>query len=251
MQQRTNPQAAHYDRWLADYESHYYGGASGRYRENFIYTMFDGIDLNGLDVIELACGSGANSAYLQKRFPECRLTGLDISPLSCKAYEDLVHRPCIHADLTDRSFISPGLFDAAVVIAGLHHCANDLRLALTNISRLIKPGGWLLMEEPSSRFLLEPIRRVWYRLDPMFEHSNERALDPDALVKLGADIFRLHDCTYFGGPANLFLLNSMILRMPTKWKSMIAPALMSAERAWNRLPWAWCHMCFRSRWVRL
>src|SRR5262249_37346217 len=152
---------------LADYEKHYYAAESALYRERFIYTIFDGIELNGLDVIELACGSGANSAYLQKRFPECRLTGLDISRLSCKAYEDMVGRPCFHADLTDRSFVLPGLFDAAVVIFGVHHCANDMRLALANISRLLKPGGWLLMVEPSARFFLEPVRRVWYRLDPL------------------------------------------------------------------------------------
>jgi SAM-dependent methyltransferase len=251
MQQAANPQAAHYDGLLADYEKHYYAAESARYRESFIYTIFDGIDLNGLDVIELACGSGANSAYLQRRFPECRLTGLDISPLSCKAYEDRIRRPCIHADLTDRSFVSPGLFDAAIVIFGVHHCANNSRLALANISGLVKPGGWLLMVEPSARFFLESVRRVWYRLDSMFEHSNERAIDPDALLTLGADLFRLHDCTYFGGPANIFILNSMILRMPLKLKSMIAPGLMIAERAWNRLPWAWCHVGFRARWIRL
>jgi hypothetical protein len=57
-----NPQKAHYERIHDLYSAHYYDESSMKYREEFIYDpLFQGVDLNDKDVLELASGNGANT----------------------------------------------------------------------------------------------------------------------------------------------------------------------------------------------
>ena len=150
-------QAEHYDQILADYERHYYDESSMRYRDRYIYSrLFAGLDLSGKRVIELACGSGFNTQALLRRFPDVDVIGLDISPLSCDAYKANTGRASYAFDLTcsEQSFW-PEPADYAFVVGGLHHCVRDLSATFVCLSRLIKPGGALLMVEPNAAFFSE------------------------------------------------------------------------------------------------
>src|SRR5271154_3846183 len=79
MAETSDRQAQHYDRILSDYDQHYYDAQSTVYRERFILgPLVEGLDLNGKEVADLACGSGETSLFLRRRFPGVRTTGFDI-----------------------------------------------------------------------------------------------------------------------------------------------------------------------------
>ncbi len=250
MDSLDNPQRQHYEGVIDAYDAHYYDAWSMRYRDEFIYApMWGDLDLGGKRVAELASGAGGNSLALMRRFPDVRVEGFDISPTACARYRAATGQPAHEVDLT-RAMPEMEPFDAAFVVGGLHHCVTDLPATLANIARLLKPGGLLLMSEPSSRFFLEAVRKLWYRLDSNFQADTEAALDHDRIAALGLDWFAPQDVRYYGGPAFFAVYNSMILRIPLAWKPTISPPLLAAERLWRRLPGTRLHNAFTARWMR-
>jgi SAM-dependent methyltransferase len=245
-----NSQAAHYERILADYDAHYFDAWSMRYRSEFVFgPMWRGLDLNGKKVADLACGSGFNSVALRERFPGARVTGFDIAPSACAAYQRATGFGARRCDLTGPLALAPE-FDAAMIVGGLHHCVADLPQTLRNVAAMLRPGGIFMMLEPSSEFCLEALRNLWYRHDSNFDHANEHALRHDALLAAADGAFALHDLRYLGGPAYFAVLNSMILRIPLSAKRFLSPPLIAAERLWNRLPGRAPFNVFLARWQR-
>lgn len=243
-------QKAHYESIHDVYEAHYYDATSMAYREEFIYDpMLRGLDLNDKTVADLACGSGHTSLSLRRRFPHVSLTGFDISPSACAAYERRVGAPSRVTDLT--KYEDRGAFDIAIIIAGLHHCVSDLQQTLSNIAAMLRPGGLFIMLEPSSLHFLERVRQFWYRMDPSFDDQTEHALDHSELLSLAHENFRVEMLKYFGGPGCFLILQSMILRVPLWAKPALAPPAMVAERVWNQLPGPRWHNYFLARWERI
>ncbi len=247
----SNPQAAHYDRILSDYDRHYYDVHSTRYRERFILEpLLDGMDLRGLKVADLASGSGHTSAYLLQRFPGIEVTGFDVSPEACAGYRKRVGRPSHQFDLTKRQ-AAPGEFDACIVMGGLHHCVADLEATFANIAAMLRPGGQLLMFEPNSEYVLQLARDVWYRFDKYFDEKNERALAHDEILRQSGGRFAAEQVRYFGGPAFFLVYNSLLFRLPAGVKSATSGLLLGAEALHNRVPGRWLHSSFTARWRRV
>lgn len=245
-----NPQFRHYETIIDGYDAHYYDPWSMRYRDEFIYArLWAGLDLDGRRVAEIASGSGHNSLALMRAFPTARVEGFDISATACARYRAATGAAAHEVDLT-RPMAPMAPFDAALVIGGLHHCIADLPRTLENIAGLLKPGGVLMMTEPNSRYALETVRRLWYRLDKTFEADSEAALDHDALAALATAWFEPIDVRYYGGPAYFAVLNSMILRIPVRAKPWLSPPLLAIERWWDRLPGKLPHDMFLARWRR-
>ena len=238
-----------FDRIHDEYERHYNYQASTEYRRRFAYdVVFAGLELNGLEIADLASGSGHNSLALLDRYPGARVIGYDISEKAFQAYRTLVGRDALQVDLT-KPFADGARFDAAMIFGGLHHCLADLPATLSNIASMLKPDAWLLMAEPSREFALDVIRRIWYRLDrEHFDAQTERALKHDDILRMAKGKFRLHDVAYLGGPAYFLILQSMQLRVPLKVKSSIAPFLFLVERAYSRLPGRFWFPYFVARW---
>lgn len=243
-------QISQFERIHDDYSAHYYDIWSMRYREEFIFPLISaGADLNSMHVAELACGSGYNSLALHRRYPKILLSGFDISPSACADFARNLHRPAFQLDLTKPIPVDQK-FDLAFVIGGLHHCVSDLDQTLLNVAKILIPGGTFVMLEPNSEFVLERLRKVWYRLDSSFDSKTEHALNHDDLLRSAGRYFSCTDLRYFGGPAYFGVLNSMVLRIPLKAKPMISPILFFLERYWNRIPGRRLHNVFLARWQR-
>lgn len=247
----VNPQAAHYDRILSDYDRHYYDVHSTRYRERFILEpLLAGIDLRGRRVADLASGTGHTTAYLMQRFPGVEVTGFDVSPGACAGYRRRVGRPSHQFDLTKRQ-AAPGVFDACIVMGGLHHCVADLETTFENIAQMLRPGGLLLMFEPNRQYVLQLARDLWYRLDKYFDESNERALAHDEILRQSHGKFCAEHVRFFGGPAFFLVYNSLLFRLPAGLKSATSDLLLGAEALHNRIPGRWLHSSFTARWRRV
>ncbi len=248
-----NPQQKHYEDMHDIYAAHYYDASALSYREQFILTpLLDGLDLDGRRVADLACGTGHTSLALKRRFPRADLVGFDISKPAQEAYVQAVGSPAYQTDISAKSFVETARsitpFDAAIVVGGLHHCVNDLDVTLGNIALLLKKGGYLLMVEPNAEFLLEFVRKLWYRADAYFHAETESALSHDEILRRGAAEFELDSVRFFGGPAYFLLLNSLLFRLPVGIKPVLQTPLFALERLFNHLPGRALYPAFMARW---
>jgi SAM-dependent methyltransferase len=226
-------QQEHYDRIAADYETHYSDEWSAEYRRRFIYEpMFAGLNLAGMKVLDAMCGSGQTTGYLLTR--GANVTGLDIS----NEVIDTFQERWANASAVQRSLIESGLpdnsFDCVAVVGGLHHIHPNVKAAMREIHRVLKPGGHFCFMEPHSGSLPDVVRRIWYRFDRFFS-DNEAAIDVGALQKDFGDRFELKQARYLGNLAFLLVLNSLIFRIPPRSKRLFAPLLMRMEPLVSRL----------------
>ena len=243
-------QAEHYDRILSAYDRHYYDEQSQAYREKFILNpLLEGCDLRGCRVADLASGSGHTSITLMKRFPGVSMTGFDISPSACEKYKVAVGRPCYQLDLTV-GYTGEEVFDAAIIMGGLHHCISDLPSTLETVARMIKPGGHFFLFEPNKQYFLQWARRVWYGMDTYFDAHTEDGLCHEDLLRLGSGQFSCKNLTFFGGPAFFLVYNSLVFRIPRPVKTCLSPPLMLLEKLYNGLPGRWPFTSFAAHWVR-
>src|ERR1700740_120877 len=120
-----------------------------------------------------------------KRFPGDLTPGLDSSPSACEKYQSAVGRPCYEMDLTV-GYSGEEIFDAAIIMGGLHHCIADLPSTLETVARMIKPGGHFFLFEPNKQYFLQWARRVWYGMDRYFDAGTEDGLSHDDLLRLAA-----------------------------------------------------------------
>lgn len=94
-------------------------------------------------VLDLATGSGDLALALQRRFPEAAIIAADFSPemLSVaqrKGVRETVLADALHLPFPDESF------DCVTVAFGLRNMA-DWSLALREMSRVLRPGGHVLV----------------------------------------------------------------------------------------------------------
>lgn len=226
-------QQEHYDKIAADYETHYSDEWSVEYRRRFIYEpMFDGLNLAGMQVLDAMCGSGQTTSYLLTR--GASVTGLDIS----NEVVDTFQSRWTSANAVKRSLLDSGLpdnsFDCVAVVGGLHHIHPNLKAAVREIHRVLKPGGHFCFMEPHSGSLPDIVRRIWYRFDRYFS-DNEAAIDVSLLQKDFGHSFELKKVKYLGNVAFLLVLNSLIFRIPPGSKRFFAPLLMKLEPWLNKL----------------
>jgi SAM-dependent methyltransferase len=226
-------QQEHYDNIAADYEAHYSDYWSFEYRRRFIYEpMFAGLNLSGMKVLDAMCGSGQTTNYLLSQ--GAIVTGLDIS----NEVIDTFQSRWSDASVVKRSLLASGLpdnsFDCVAVVGGLHHIHPNVKDAVREIHRVLKPGGHFCFMEPHSGSLPDIIRRVWYRFDRFFS-DNEASIDLGLLQRDFETRFELKQAKFLGNFAFLLVLNSLIFRIPPGSKKFFAPLLMRLEPLVNKL----------------
>jgi SAM-dependent methyltransferase len=226
-------QQRHYDDISAEYDRHYSDPYSLEYRREFIYgPMFEGLTLSGLDVLDAMCGSGQTTEYLLSK--HAQVTGLDISSevmdsfsarwSDCRA----VRRSLLASGLPDQSF------DCIAIVGGLHHIQPHVNRAVSEIHRLLRPGGYFCFMEPHSGSLPDLVRRFWYKHDHFFS-PNEASIDVDALESSFSSHFKFKKVEYLGNLAFLLVFNSLIFRIPVKVKPFYSPFLVWLERLIGKL----------------
>lgn len=226
-------QQDHYDQIADQYEAHYSDPCSLEYRRKFIYEpMFEGIDLSGLRVLDAMCGSGQTTEYLLSR--GALVTGLDLSNEVMSSFKSR----WANCDAIQRSLLDSGLpcvyFDCVAIVGGLHHIHPNVSAALHEINRILKPGGYLCFMEPHSGSLPDVIRRIWYKRDRFFS-ANEASISVEFFAREFTTQFKSNKLSYLGNIAFLFVLNSLIFRIPLRAKRFYSPVLIRLESLINKL----------------
>jgi len=220
-------QQLHYDRINSQYEAHYGDACSQRYRQTFIHEpLFDGIELSGMDVLEAMCGNGQTTEFLLSR--GARVTGLDISNAEIHSFrERWSNCDARCASIFDSGFASSS-FDCVAAVGGLHHLQPNIGEAISEIQRVLKVGGYFCFAEPHQGSFPDLIRAFWYKHDNLFA-SNEASIDLQVLKKEFFHQFSVSKELYLGNVAYLLVLNSMIFRIPVRFKRFYTPTLMRIE----------------------
>ena len=112
-----------------------------------------GIDLRGKRILDAGCGSGYGLALVAEALAPTRLCGFDLMPEQI-ALAQLRAVPGASVRVGDITNIEEpdDSFDAVFVFGILHH-VPEWRDALSEIARVLAPGGVLLVEELHGRFV--------------------------------------------------------------------------------------------------
>ncbi|ODU10216.1 MAG: methyltransferase type 11 [Rubrivivax sp. SCN 71-131] len=117
----------------------------------------------GLDVVELGCGNARLARALLRRFPGCRVTGLEVDTRQ--------HAKNLADPQPGLEFVAAGAqaiprpdasFDLALMLKSLHHVPVEaMDAALAEVRRVLRPQGWLLVSEPVYAGALNEIVRLF------------------------------------------------------------------------------------------
>jgi SAM-dependent methyltransferase len=102
-------------------------------------------DVAGADVLDVGCGAGQYAAELLAR--GARVTGIDGSATLLRHARDRVHGRAtlrLHDLEQPLDFAADASFDGIVCALVIHHITDRHRL-LTEMRRVLRPGGWLVM----------------------------------------------------------------------------------------------------------
>jgi len=114
--------------------------------------------------LEVGCGAGFSAPYLMGMYES--FVGVDYS----KELIDCANQ--IHcSDNTQfyceniKTFEIDRKFDVVFMIGFLHH-VDDLKATLTHMKKFVKPGGWLVANEPQhSNFVIRLARKIRKKID--------------------------------------------------------------------------------------
>lgn len=121
------------------------------------------VPLAGSRIIELGCGAAKMARALLARYLDSDLTGVEID-----AHQ---HAKNLAAPQQRLHFVSgvaqdipceDGAFDLAVMLKSLHHVpVEDMQKALSEVARVLRPGGYLYISEPVFDGALNQITRLY------------------------------------------------------------------------------------------
>ena len=110
------------------------------------------IDLINGVILDIGCGSGYSTELIIKRFRPKEMYAFDILREQVeRAKERRLEANIFVGDVTHIELPSE-MFDAAFIFGMLHH-VPEWRVALREISRVLKRGGVLIAEEPDKKAL--------------------------------------------------------------------------------------------------
>ncbi len=146
--------------------------------ENELTVLEALVPLSGQRIIELGCGNARLGRTLLEQFPDASLVGLEV--------DQRQHAKNLTAPQDRLQFVAAGAqeipfadasFDLAMMLKSLHHVPLSLMAqALTEIARVLRPGGHLYVSEPVYAGALNQLIRH-FNDEGIVRAAAQRALD--------------------------------------------------------------------------
>lgn len=130
--------------------------------------ILDNLEILGNErVLDLGCGRGFYLRFLSSRWPGLKLYGVDLNQKYLKIAKKSLKNNHVHlvkADATKLS-LSDNFFDRIIASEILEHIKDDQK-ALSEIYRVLKPGGITLITVPNKNypFLWDPLNWLLERI---------------------------------------------------------------------------------------
>ncbi len=108
------------------------------------------VPLAGQRIIELGCGAAPLARALLARFPDSELTGVEVDARQhAKNLASPQERLHFVAGVAQDIAADDAAFDLALMLKSLHHVPiASMAQALTEVARVLRPGGHLYVSEP-------------------------------------------------------------------------------------------------------
>lgn len=158
------------------------------------HTVYRNVDLSeAQQLLEVGCGVGAQTAILLRRFPQLKITGIDLNEKQLaaaqKSLKDLSYAKgrfkIKKMDAQNMNFEAKS-FDAAFLCWILEHVPDPLQI-LNEVRRVLRPGGAVYITEVvNSSFFLDPYSpNLWKYWMAFNDYQYDGAGDPFVGAKLG------------------------------------------------------------------
>ena len=109
------------------------------------------VPLEGADLLELGCGSGAFARKLLERGRAASVTALEVDAVQHRKNMEAPSVPGLRFGLGGAEDIpcDDASIDGVVMMKSLHHVpVAQMDRAMREIARVLKPGGWVYFSEP-------------------------------------------------------------------------------------------------------
>jgi len=115
---------------------------------------------HGTNLLEIGCGEGSNLHYLRQELPHTRITGLDFSSEKIdflqSVYDDVL---AVCGDATNLPF-GDAEYDLVLCRDLLHHIYFARKRVLSEVFRVVRHGGVVIIIESDGRRLLNRVFRA-------------------------------------------------------------------------------------------
>jgi len=149
-----------------------------RFRQTIGVVRLDG----DVSMLEIGCGAGFSARYLRGLY--ARYTGLDYADALieyARGNHADANTTFVAADVRD--YEPAQQVDVALMLGVLHHF-EEVEATLVRIREMVRPGGWVIANEPqSSNALIQLMRRVRMRVDTSYS-AEQTQFDPTSIRAL-------------------------------------------------------------------
>lgn len=116
-----------------------------RYPIQLYHHLASSTDLRGKDVLEVGCGLGGGASYTARYLSPKSLIGVDISSNVVRICNKVHDVPVLSFQVGDAEDLPfpPEHFDIVLNVES-SHCYGDMNRFLSEVERVLRPGGWFL-----------------------------------------------------------------------------------------------------------
>ncbi|MGO9387093.1 MAG: class I SAM-dependent methyltransferase [Methanobacterium sp.] len=145
------------------------------------FLLENKIDLKNKVIIDAGCGSGYSSKLIVNEFEPSQLIAFDYMPEQIEIAEKRELDVDFFVGDVRKLELEDNISDAAFIFGVLHHIP-EWKTALKEISRILKPNGVLLIEEPEVNF-------NWIEFEQGIKSSGFNILNRDKVLSNGFQSF--------------------------------------------------------------
>ncbi len=157
-----------------------------RYCIQLYHHVANAVNLRGLKVLEVGSGRGGGADYIKRYLGPARMVGVDFSDKAvnlCRQHYCVEGLHFVPGD-AERLPFDDDSFDAVVNVES-SHCYGSMAAFLTQVKRVLKPGGHFLFADFRNREQLDELDEQLERTD--MQRVKQKNITPNVIEALDAD----------------------------------------------------------------